>query len=112
MLPLSPGIGIRPALMLLFAATHSISADSVTQNWIVLYNGPGNGVDLACAIAIDGSGSVFVTGSSAGAGTGADYATVCYDSDGLQVWVARYDGPSNGTTFLRPWPSMVPATSS
>lgn len=96
MLTPSPGKGIMPVLILLFAATRPISADSVTQKWAVHYNGPGNGVDEACAIAVDGSGNVFVTGSSQGSGTGCDYATVCYDSDGEQIWVARYNGPDNG----------------
>ena len=35
-------------------------------------------------------GEVFVTGSSEGPGTGLDYATVKYDPDGNEVWVARY----------------------
>lgn len=36
------------------------------QQWIVTYNGPGNGDDQANAIAVDGSGDVYVTGASAG----------------------------------------------
>lgn len=34
---------------------------------------------------------MYVTGSSLGAGTGSDYATIKYDN-GQQQWVARYVG--------------------
>src|SRR5439155_1474344 len=55
------------------------------------------GWDQASGIAIDGSGNVYVTGSSQGSGTGFDYATIKYDSSGNEQWVARYNGPGNGT---------------
>ena len=67
-----------------------------TQVWATHYNGPGNGYDYASALALDGGGNIYVTGSSYGVGTNTDYATVKYDSAGSQVWAARYDGPSNG----------------
>ena len=47
------------------------------------------------AIAVDGFGNVHVTGESGGGTTGNDYETVKYDSNGNQLWVARYDGPGN-----------------
>jgi uncharacterized protein YceK len=49
--------------------------------------------DYARDIAVDASGNAYVTGFSAGSGTGFDYATVKYDSSGNQLWVARYSGP-------------------
>jgi uncharacterized delta-60 repeat protein len=63
--------------------------------WLRRYNGPGNGTDDAYAIAVSDSGYIYVTGSSSGDGTNADYATVKYDPDGDTVWVRRYNGPEN-----------------
>jgi hypothetical protein len=65
------------------------------QLWVQRYNGPGNYSDGACAIAIDGSGNIYVTGHSGGSTEQYDYATVKYDPDGNQLWVQRYNGPGN-----------------
>jgi hypothetical protein len=63
------------------------------EEWIARYNGPAEGDDVAAAIAVDGSGNVYVTGSSVGAGGFPDYATIKYSSNGQQQRVARYNGP-------------------
>jgi uncharacterized delta-60 repeat protein len=64
--------------------------------WTANYNGPGNSYDEGRAIAVDTLGNCYVTGYSAGASANYDYATVCYDANGTQMWVTRYNGPASG----------------
>lgn len=63
--------------------------------WVRHYNGPANSSDIASAIALDIAGNVYVSGGSYGVGSGMDYATVKYDQNGNQLWVARYNGTGN-----------------
>ncbi len=67
------------------------------QVWAVRYNGPGNGEDRPIAIAVNDSLNVYVTGYSAGTGTGYDFATVKYRADGTEAWVQRFTGPGHGS---------------
>ncbi len=64
-----------------------------TKLWEVRYDGPGYGRDSANAIAVDDRGNVYVTGESSGLDTAGDYCTIKYDTNGSQLWVARYNGP-------------------
>ena len=68
---------------------------SGNQLWVARYDGPASLDDEASAMEVDSGGNVYVTGESAGTGTGLDYATIKYDSSGNQLWVARYDGPAS-----------------
>ncbi|MGB2697571.1 MAG: SBBP repeat-containing protein [Candidatus Zixiibacteriota bacterium] len=65
--------------------------------WVRRYNGPANGPDLARAMAIDGSGNVYVTGYSRGIENNADYLTIKYHTNGDTAWVRRYNGPAGST---------------
>ena len=76
--------------------------------WRARYNGPGNDVDRACSIAVDTDGNVYVTGDSDnGKGnhlsrlSGLDWATIKYDKNGKQQWVARYNNPDDGEDVPR-----------
>jgi uncharacterized delta-60 repeat protein len=71
------------------------------DSWIKTYNGPGNGTDEGLAIAVDGSGCVYVMGQSQGDGTYLDYATIKYLSNGDTAWVRRYNGPANSDDEVR-----------
>jgi len=86
----SHGIGSRSDY-----ATIKYSPDG-EELWVRRYNGPGNSVDEAVAIALDVQGNVYVAGSSVGIGTDVDYATIKYSPDGEELWAARYNGPANG----------------
>src|SRR5262249_26844946 len=57
-----------------------------TPLWTNRYNGPGDYTDQASALAVDGSGNVFVTGSSYGVG----YATIKYSGAGTPLWTNTY----------------------
>jgi len=69
--------------------------------WLRRYNGPADSLDVARAMVLDGSGNVYVTGSSYGSGTDQDYATVKYDQSGNELWVRRYNGPADSSDAAR-----------
>jgi hypothetical protein len=71
-------------------ATIAYSAAGIPL-WTNRYNGPGNLTDGASAVAVDGSGKVFVTGSSTGSGGFFDYATIAYSGGGVPLWTNRYN---------------------
>src|SRR5204862_2798940 len=50
-------------------------------------------------VAVDGSGNVFVTGSSVGIGSGIDYATIKYSISGVPLWTNRYSGLGYGDDY-------------
>ena len=71
-------------------ATIKYNTNGVMQ-WVQRYNSPTNDDDAALKIAVDGTGNVYVTGTS-----GADMATIKYNSAGVQQWVKRWNTTPNG----------------
>jgi uncharacterized delta-60 repeat protein len=76
----------------------TIKYNSVGQRqWVQRYNGPGNGDDGTNgtnAIGIDNAGNIYVTGWSLGQ-ENTDFVTIKYDTNGIQQWARRYNGPGN-----------------
>ena len=60
--------------------------------WTNRYDGETFGDNQARGLAMDGSGSVFVTGYSTGTNGWFDYATVAYRNSGVPLWTNRYRG--------------------
>lgn len=73
-----------------------------TQQWVALYNGPANAYDLVYyqgSIVVDSLGNVYITGYSTGTDSTLDYATIKYNSLGIQLWAVRFSTEINGTDY-------------
>jgi uncharacterized delta-60 repeat protein len=76
----------------------TIKYDKTTGDtlWVRRYNGTADQCDEPYALAIDANGNVYVTGRSEGTGTGFDFLTIKYSSNGDTLWTARYNNYENG----------------
>ncbi len=68
---------------------------SGAQIWIKGYIGTGDVSARPAAMKLDASGNVYITGSSNHPGTSDNYATVKYNSAGVQQWGVPYFGASS-----------------
>src|SRR5690348_11239659 len=98
-LPMTPAQHLLVMVALLSAGLTLLPPQAFAQGglplWTNIYTGPGGSNSRASAAAVDGSGNMFVTGSSIGAGGNYDYATIKYSGAGVPLWTNRYNGPGN-----------------
>lgn len=86
---------VHTSIFVAILAAASTSYSQVAQEWVQIYNGPGNGLDIAFSIVVDNLGNVYVAGNSPGTTSANDITTIKYNSAGQQQWVQRYNGPGN-----------------
>ncbi|HMS33976.1 MAG TPA: SBBP repeat-containing protein [Ignavibacteria bacterium] len=67
------------------------------EEWVSKYNGTGGDFDIATSVKSDFKGDVYVTGYSYDPDTKENYATVKYNSAGVEQWTEIYNGASNGS---------------
>lgn len=63
--------------------------------WTRTHNDADNGWDQGCAVAVDGSGNVYVTGYEAVTGENRNIWIRKYDSGGNEVWTSTYNDISD-----------------
>lgn len=64
--------------------------------WGQVYSGSGNENDRAYAIVVDELRCVYIAGSCKSAQTGYDCILLKYNSNGIMLWDAEYNGTANG----------------
>jgi uncharacterized delta-60 repeat protein len=67
---------------------YNSSGDTV---WVNRYDGPTSSIDHASACAVDAYGNVYVTGKSYSSVNDDAIATIKYNTDGVEQWVALYE---------------------
>jgi hypothetical protein len=87
---------VGTALLALFALTPAYGQTDPQVDWVRNYtSGYEPEFAFAYATSVDGSGNVYVTGSSYGENELPDYATIKYSSSGEKLWAKRYNGPGD-----------------
>lgn len=90
-------------------ATVAYQASTGAQLWVRRYNGPGNGLDGAAALAVTpNGGTVVVTGATSAGGVSMTYATIAYNArTGAARWIRRYAGMPGGSSFDQPAAEVI-----
>ncbi|MCI0747101.1 MAG: immunoglobulin domain-containing protein, partial [Verrucomicrobia subdivision 3 bacterium] len=78
---------------LVLASVAAAAAAPVEELWNARFNGQAGREDLVFAMTVDSAGRAIVTGSSDNNVHPDPFATIKYDTNGAQLWVARYTGP-------------------
>lgn len=68
--------------------------NSGNQKWVRYYDDNFHGTDYAYSVDVDNNGNVYVTGESYFAATSTRFATLKYNSQGVQQWVQFYTSDS------------------
>ncbi len=91
-----------------FSDSTTTSSDQITarfnssgaRQWLMRYNGPGNGSDYGGAIVLDSAGNVYSAGSSTGSGlAGRDIEISKYSSAGVPMGYQRYNANNQSESF-------------
>jgi uncharacterized delta-60 repeat protein len=67
------------------------------QEWVKTYNGAGNSSDEGLKLVVDSQGNCYVLGDETSASFTPNICVVKYNSAGIQLWSAVYNGPSNNS---------------
>jgi len=65
------------------------------EEWVKIYEGSANFMDVAKAMKVDKSGNVYVTGYSTESGQGYNMTTMKYNSHGDTIWKRTFNNGSN-----------------
>ncbi len=67
-----------------------------TQLWSDRYDASGNRDDYPTGLVATGVGTLYIAGQATAGSGRVGFATLKYSLAGSRLWVARYDGPTNG----------------
>ena len=70
------------------------------QQWATTYNGPGNGFDEAAAVYVVGT-SIWISGTSAGSGTGPDMCTIKYNDAIMPVELLNFSAEWKNENYVK-----------
>jgi len=87
---------MKPIIIITLVIISSVLHSQVSQQWVNSFNGAANRNDAAVSVAIDGSGNIYVTGSSQGYNNYNNMVTIKYGPSGGQQWIAYYGTPFSG----------------
>jgi uncharacterized delta-60 repeat protein len=80
----------------IFTAFALVNQAQINVQWETRYSGTGNNPDNVADMFVDGSGNIYVTGTSYN-GSNFDIITRKYDNAGAVLWTSTFNGDGNGT---------------
>ena len=82
-----------PSLLLMIVGLAISTAHAqVSQEWVARYASATSWNDIPYAMTVDAAGNAYVTGTTATATGGNDWATIKYNPAGVQEWLRTLDG--------------------